>query len=433
MNTSTIIKRRARRIASDEAHAWARNLRLGNPLAKLVLTMLTAYVNGDGACFVGIGDGTLEGGGLSADCELAPNTIRGRLGWLESVGAVARFPNWVDENGRRNADCRGKRTTDEIRLLVDADIDEIEAKARGISPSRDEGQNNDHSNAGPQPALHTALHQPSTSAEGLISEPEPEPEDNPQPPKGGGQVVDQEFENQIASASALYPIPITNLPRFRTVWQEQDRAIRPKILAAMRAFASFIRGCERKHKPRAVKDADRWVAAGMWQGFVQLAENVDAAGQISHIEPDSEAGKAHAVLCRIAEIEPKLEGGKIVLKRPLSPRGLAFANAPDATDWVFIADGADSNKIGAWRAFIGAELDMPIGRLVRERSWRKLKPEEVEAHGGRSTEIINQRGFLAPWPWPPRKDGTLSTTGPPDTLMTDQDVKDLDQLGKMTG
>jgi hypothetical protein len=430
VTTSTTIKRRARRIASDEAHAWARSIRLGNPFANSVLRALSLYVNGEGVCFVGID-------ALADDCDLSPDTVRKRIAWLDTVGAIVRLAQWIDADGKRNSEGRGKRTTDEIRLLLDADIAEIEAKATGngddISPRSQPGLNEEANSSQPSVSTGLALGQPSHCSEGLISEPEPEPEVNPQPPKGGGQVVDQEFEDQISEAIKAYPIPITNLPRFRTVWQAQDRATRSKILAAMRAFASFIADCERKHKPRAVKDADRWVAAGMWQGFVQLAENVDAAGQISHIEPDSEAGKAHAVLCRIAEIEPKIEGGKIVLKRSLSPRGLAFAGAPDASDWVFIADGADSNKIGAWRAFVSAELDMPIGRLVRERSWRKLKPEEVEAHGGRSTEIINQRGFLAPWPWPPRKDGTLSTTGPPDTLMTDQDVKDLDQLGKMTG
>jgi hypothetical protein len=50
----TTAKRRARRIAADEAHAWARNLRLNNPHAKLTLSMLSLYVDGDGFCFVSI-------------------------------------------------------------------------------------------------------------------------------------------------------------------------------------------------------------------------------------------------------------------------------------------------------------------------------------------------------------------------------------------
>jgi hypothetical protein len=91
-----VAKRRARRIAADEAHAWARNLRLNNPHAKLVLSMLSQYVNGDGICWVGIPS-------LAEDCELAVNTVRGRLAWLEEIGAIARKPQWLDEFGRRKS------------------------------------------------------------------------------------------------------------------------------------------------------------------------------------------------------------------------------------------------------------------------------------------------------------------------------------------
>ena len=37
----------------------------------------------------------------------------------------------LNENGRRNGDGRGKRTTDPIQLPVDADIATIEARAAG--------------------------------------------------------------------------------------------------------------------------------------------------------------------------------------------------------------------------------------------------------------------------------------------------------------
>ena len=40
----------------------------------------------------------------------------------------------------------------------------------------------------------------------------------------------------------------------------------------------------------------------------------------------------------------------------------------------------------------------------------------------RGRERITQRGFIAPWLGPPRKDGTLSATGPPSApLMTAED------------
>jgi hypothetical protein len=128
-------KRRPRRIAADEAHAWARNLRLNNPLGKLTLSMLTLYVDGEGSCFVSIEQ-------LAEDTELAADTVRKRLAWLEAIGALARFPQWVDASGRRNGDGRGRRTSDEIRLLITADEGEIESRAQGGEPESSSHQKN---------------------------------------------------------------------------------------------------------------------------------------------------------------------------------------------------------------------------------------------------------------------------------------------------
>lgn len=103
---------RARRIASDEVHAWARNVRLGNSFAKLILCMLALYVNGDGLCFVGVEH-------LAEDCELDTKTVRRRLQWLEDVaGVIEREPQWLAADGTRNSKGVGRRTTDTIRLLI---------------------------------------------------------------------------------------------------------------------------------------------------------------------------------------------------------------------------------------------------------------------------------------------------------------------------
>jgi len=99
--TTDRAKRRPRRIAADEAHAWARNLRLGNHHAKSVLRSLTLYVDGDGFCFVGIEQ-------LADDCELSPDTVRRRLVWLEEIGTIARRSQWIDGSGVRNGEGRGQ-------------------------------------------------------------------------------------------------------------------------------------------------------------------------------------------------------------------------------------------------------------------------------------------------------------------------------------
>lgn len=106
-------KPRARRIAADEAHAWARNLRLDNPLAKLVLCMLSLYVNGDGECFVSVNQ-------LAEDCELERKTIMSRLAWLETdAKVIKRMRQWVDAGGARHSERVGRPTSDKIVLLLD--------------------------------------------------------------------------------------------------------------------------------------------------------------------------------------------------------------------------------------------------------------------------------------------------------------------------
>jgi Helix-turn-helix domain len=164
---------RKMRIASDIAHGWARNFRLGDSLTKFVLMAVTLYVNDEGSCFVGMAT-------LADDTELSENTIRRRLVWLEEIGAIKRIPQWLDPRGRRTSDPLrgGKRTSDEIKLCLDADPTDIEACARGtvalaatVSPASVGGLDDD-----PSPACvgglnavspSSALHQPSHVGEGL--------------------------------------------------------------------------------------------------------------------------------------------------------------------------------------------------------------------------------------------------------------------------
>ena len=120
--------RRPRIGSAPPVNAWARNVTLRNPHAKAVLMAACFYVNDEGSCFCGIGT-------LAQDTDLSVHTVRNRLNWLERIGAIRRSPRWRDENGRVNYDGRGKRTSDEIRLLLDASIDALHAAASSDAPS----------------------------------------------------------------------------------------------------------------------------------------------------------------------------------------------------------------------------------------------------------------------------------------------------------
>lgn len=400
----TVIKKnRPRRIAADEAHAWARNLRLGNHMAKDVLKSAAMYVNGEGVCFVGIEQ-------LADDTELSMDTVRKRLAWLESIGAIVRFPQWIDANGRRNGEARGKRTTDEIRFLLDADPDEIEARANGEtdaseapgSPSHQQGPNQGQDSVSPT----VALCQPSDSGEGLDSSNlEPEPEKiPPSPPSGGERVIDEELEKDIEEFRSSYPAPITDMPRFRSVMTALTSIERTKIVTAAKGYATYIADLEKKGRGRNVKNAHLWVQNGHWQGFVTTGERAVAAALVEQAPIDSETGKAWSILHKIAHITPLESAGRYYIPRPLTPQALALAQAPPEDEWKFVPPDK-LNQCGAWK------------ELIRDVLADRARPELVwdRNPGGR-------RGFYAPWDWPPRKDGSINT-GPPKETLSDDDLQ----------
>jgi hypothetical protein len=406
--------KRKRRIASDEAHSWARNLRLGNPYAKLVLSMIALYVNGDGVCFVSIAQ-------LAEDCEFAAETVRRRLLWLEKIGALVRMPQWRDESGRLNSEGRGKRTTDEIRLLFDVDQEIIEANASGsgdgeeysisgaseISPPPERVANDGNPATASPPLSHpVATQQPPNCGGGLITEPEPEPEEEkkespPTPPSGG----DEEFSKTGIGAERLrliepiWPDAITDAHRAINVLAALNQTEWQQCFIGAKGYAAFIRNRRKAGRPRIVKDFHNWARNAQWRGFATLGEQAEANAQRKVVPFDSPEGKAWAVLCRIAHIPRPEFRGDYVIPHELSPQILALAEAPER--WCFIAEG-QSSQVGAWRGLIGRELrDRARPELINDRDWR----------GHRK---IRERGFLAPWLWPPKVDGSIYAHNGPD-------------------
>lgn len=409
MNTA----RRKRRIAADEAHAWARNLRLHNPIAKLVLSMLTLYVDGDGSCFVGAA-------ALAEDCELAIETVRRRLSWLEGIGALVRIPQWLDEKGHRTSSGTGRRTSDEIRLLMGADAEEIEEKAKNSASDSDKvntpsgrGLNEEPKSDQESVSSPLGVGLPTNSGVGLISEPEPEPEAYPTLPQAGGD--ENEFEQRQKGGERLrliepiWPDPITDAHRAINVLQALTDAEWNDCLTGAKGYAKFIRERRADGQKRIAKDFHNWARNQQWVGYLTSGKKVEAVAALVRVEADSEAGKAWAVLHKIAHIKPLDFNGIYVLPGPLSAQVLALAQAPREIEWTFIA-GDQVHQCAAWSDLIVAELK------------DKARPRLVAAHGQNPGSAV---GFMAPWPWPPRKDGTFSTTGPPETLMTEQDLRDF--------
>lgn len=385
--------RRPRRIAADEAHAWARNLRLHNSLAKLVLTMATGYVNGDGICFVGIE-------ALAEDTELSPDTVRKRLAWLEQVGAIARFPQWIDANGRRNGDGRGKRTSDEIRLLLTAEPDDIEQRALGngdadsaeISPRSQQGLNTAPETVSPP----VALCQPSDSGEGLTSEPEPE-ERTPNPLSGGCQAHDA--SESFKPFAAAYPAPITDMGKALTIWSALSEAERSEAVIGAKGYRFYIEAEHRAKRNRAVKDAHRWLRDNLWLGYLSAGKTAQAQAERFDARENSDEWKAWAVFYRCC-------GQTGIPSFTISDRdGVRWANVP--RQWPPVGAEYDLETVH-WRPAIEGS-----GQLA---AWLRRLRELPNVRIALRTIFLDGRSvqsLTVPDEWPPNRGDKSSSTNPP--------------------
>src|SRR4051812_27667772 len=96
---------------SIEALEWARRQWVGDAHAKSLLRAIADYAGEEGTCFPSIGR-------LSRDCEFSEDTVRRKLRALEDAEFLVRIKSWMDEQGRRNTEGRGRETSHEIRLLL---------------------------------------------------------------------------------------------------------------------------------------------------------------------------------------------------------------------------------------------------------------------------------------------------------------------------
>lgn len=417
-------QRRPRRIAADEAHAWARNLRLGNPYAKLVLSMLTIYVNGEGACFV-------SASALAEDCELALETVRRRLAWLETIGAITRLPQWIDENGRRNGDGRGRRTTDEIRLMILAEPDEIEGRALGNddhegtsadplprvggqimrpAPYRaGEGANDTSTTAGP-PVAPSLRRGPESS--------EPEPEDSPPcPPAGGVMAQPDGLEEKTWPGADTWPSferawqePILRQSIARNVWSaltDDERKL------ATRAAAGYVVWRGQQKKPPNVINAHTFLRErDAWPKFAAYAPPEPKAKV--RVEAGTPAWHGRRVVARIWNVaEPT--GPLDVFEDAIRYLASLAPLHHQVVDWVLITESDNRKQVHAWRerlAHCGTRMPDP----------QKIDTNEKHSVLG----AVWRLGWMVPAEWPPRMDGTLSTTGPPtQSLMSAGDEREL--------
>jgi hypothetical protein len=116
----------------------------------------------------------------------------------------------------------------------------------------------------------------------------------------------------------------------------------------------------------------------------------------------SPEGRAIVILYNLAGLNSYLRstmirGGVVNYLRPVSPRLAALAQAGPDTDWP---PELNRQQAAAWEALL-----------------REYVIVQVRKHLA--------AGDRAPWLWPPSAEGKIYTTGPPETLMTEQDAADF--------
>lgn len=403
------------RIGSDQARVWVRSLRLGNPYAKAILMAVANYVNEDGTAYPGIAT-------LHVDTEIAENTITARLRWCESIGAIALAKCWVDENGRRNQDGRGRPTSQEIRFLLGADVEAVAESARQhtsertlrgavkqnsevadppsdedlppqISPCPDGGLNSVSPSVAPQ--------QPLTGAARILESEKEERKTHSQTlsreeaGKGFSSEVDEEFEKDFERLKVDYPQGILDIEAARTELLKVSAADRKDCVRSLPIYADRLRGRGKglaKMTERSMK-AHIFIRKRCWVGLLASAK---ATAPSSH-PVNSEEGRALMTLARIMRHTPLILNGNVIYAGEITPRIRALANAPPHREWIYGVRG--KGNYAAWR----------------DLAW------SVWPGKGFTLDSID-----IPWDWPPRKDGSIITSGtaPPGEL-SDADAREL--------
>jgi hypothetical protein len=403
------------RLGADAARIWARELCLGNPYAKSILLALANYMNEDGSAFPGIST-------IARDTDISEDTVVSRLRWLESIGAIALFKCWADEHGRRNYDGRGRQTSSEIRFLFDADVEAIEAAAKGSS----------------KPIVLRGAAAQSHAAKGEVG-PRPQRELNEIREQGVGPGVAPE---QPPTAAARTEYPITDSPQSPPLPDEGQAPLAETNLQSTEGIPyekfteAYGEGSVRPQRARALWDAltsdERDTAIRGARGYrvQRLASKkslidperflrdrvlwMEFAGspsasvtELVTVDADADDGRAWRVLHRIAGLpmsQPVEKSGRslLYLKAAVAPAVMALLRAPPEREWGIVAPGDQS--FGAWRDFINAHTGkQPIQsqHIVGQKDGPPDKEGKPTFAG-----YLHQSGIKIPAPFPPRVDGS---------------------------
>jgi hypothetical protein len=144
-----------------------------------------------------------------------------------------------------------------------------------------------------------------------------------------------------------------------------------------------------QHKRDTSPNFHIWIRNRGFEEFPAAAAEGGAPASTTSFAVDSAEGRAIKALFAFARATLFENRGFVLYPLPITPQVLAFGNLPEQSSWHWIEE---RNQLGAWSTFLSSHIHRP-------------RPELLTTRGSGDDE---RRGMYAPWPWPPRKDGSIS-------------------------
>lgn len=437
---------------------WASGRKWGGVSARAAILAIANYANDMYFCWA------LQQS-LAAESEQSPDSIGRRIGEFVASGEIRRVK--LKRFGRRTHDFLILRPSpyfeaaiEEIEpfiprgceIMLDnaaADCGSVEDEETAAAPpepppdaAADCGsvQGTENDTTLPQPAAHaTALvrvHEP-------ILEPLENPLKSPLPHEGqpsekeSGSAKeekpnDPDFDKRLASLQSTYPEPSNYAGAVRVTCGSFNAA---QWALALRG-AQGARAVRAKNPRKQLLDLSKFVRdPAQWAEYARFAPPPPPEFEV--LEPGSLAWRVCALMREIVGVRTEANAVLRVLIPMPDPAQMAQALDLDRSLWRIVDDG--SKSFMAWGALIKRWSGRwPEAQRVYVDNDGNPVPRELAATvpmniPGRPPEFVPKwkRGLAVPWPWPPRKDGTLAREGPPgpggsgSSLMTEADYAEL--------
>jgi Helix-turn-helix domain len=373
---------------------WAMNQATGDPRSQCLLYVIADCANPDGMAFPSVKF-------MAAKSQQSKATVQRRLKELEDMGAIARFPRWEDEDGKVNSEGRGRRTSDEIRLLFDAHIDRKSADDDHAGGSELSTSPSQAETGGSQPETLPVAQlsdgPPSHCRDPIVNR-QNEPNSSPYPLPGGRE-PDPEGWEDFRPAIEADGEPIARVSIAKQLFAALSNEERKLVTQAAKGLIAWR---SKQKKPPAkvsaqtlIRERDSWAS---WAKHTS-AEAKPQPPRITIRHGDT----AWRGLCVIKQMWNRSRPGSEVVFASAIPALESLAGAFDLPqeNWVNIFETAHNRQAQGWRERLAkCGFQMPPSRpIATGRVHEVLGPERVH-------------GWTVPTEWPPRMDGTLASTGP---------------------